>query len=676
MKVLRYPIFGITCFFVSGILVDFYGKPDTTVLFLSLIVTFVAFCLSYFAAKRHFIQRNYFGIFVYLLSFLIGCATQHLYYAPNHVRHYSRYITDGSCSISGTINERLKSNAIADKYLFEVSKINDHVANGTLLLYIPKTVVFPKPIIGTELTTYSTISQLPKNKNPYQFDYAAYMEKRNVFHQIQLSEINYIITGHSRTISSQISTYRDRLLTGFEKHHFKPEVQTLINALVLGQRQDLDKNTSSSYTDAGAAHILAISGLHIAILYGMLVFITRPLKRLKNGSLLLFVIPLLFLWLYALLTGLSASVVRAVTMFSLIGFSRYLNRDSSLYNTLIISFFLLLVFKPVFLFDIGFQLSYAAVFAIVALQNNFKMIRLFKNRIVRYLSGILSVSLAAQLGVLPLCLFYFHQIPLLFIVSNLIVLPLTALILALGIAVTILNFISEPVALFLGKLLSFLIETMNASIAQIASYKELIIRDIPFNFYLMIALYIVFVTLYFWIQKKRASQLLFVLTATLLFQTTIWTVLNYSKHTDEFVVFHNRKHTLITLKTGNRMTAYSNDSLIDRNYDLKMYRKGIFYPQTNCETLRNTLFYRDQKILIVDANGVYNISEKPDIILLIHSPKINLERLIQLLHPKLIIADGTNRISDTERWDASCRKTKIPFYATGKKGFLSIANTN
>lgn len=655
---------------------DFYGKPDTTVLLLSLIVTFVAFCLGYFASNRHFIQRNYFGIFVYLLSFLSGCATQHLYYAPNHIRHYSRFLTEGCCSIKGTINERLKSNTISDKYLFEVSKINDRVANGTLLLYIPKTVALPKPIIGTELTAYTTLSKLPKNKNPYQFDYAAYMEKRNVFYQMQLSETNCIITGHSRTITSLIASYRDRLLSGFEKHHFKPEVQAVINALVLGQRQELDKNTSSSYTDAGVAHILAISGLHVAILYGMLVFATRPLKRLQNGPILLFVVPLLFLWLYALLTGLSASVVRAVTMFSLIGLSRYLNRDSSLYNTLIVSFFLLLVFKPVFLFDIGFQLSYTAVFAIVALQNNFKLIRLPENRIVRYLSGILSVSLAAQLGVLPLCIYYFHQIPLLFIVSNLIVLPLISVILVLGIVVTIVNFISEPVALFLGKPLSFLIETMNTSISQIASYKELIIRDIPFHFYLMIALYVVFITLYFWIQKKRTFQLLLLLTATLLFQITFWSVLNYNKHTDELVVFQNRKHTLITLKTGNRMTAYSNDSLMERNYDLKMYRKGVFYPQTTCEPLRNTLVYRHRKILVVDADGVYTTSEKPDIILLINSPKINPERLIQLLHPKLIIADGTNRIGDTERWEACCRKTKIPFYATGKKGFLSIANTN
>ncbi|UUC45835.1 ComEC/Rec2 family competence protein [Flavobacterium cerinum] len=676
MKVLRYPIFGITCFFVFGILFDFYCNPNSTVLLLSLAISFVLFCLSYFASNRHFQQKNYFGLTLYFLSFCCGSLTQHFHYEPNHRQHYSHFITDKPCSIKGAFTERLKSGATSDKYLFAVSEINNHHASGTLLLYIPKTVSLPKSLIGTRLALYTTLSELPKNRNPYQFDYAAYMAKRNVFHQLYLSKTNFIITGQQQNGASLISKYRDQLLFGFEKHHFKPETQAIITALILGQRQDLDSNTTSAYTDAGAAHILAISGLHIALLYGLLLFLVKPLKRLQNGRILQFIILLLLLWLYAILTGLSASVVRAVTLFSLISFSRYLNRATHLYNSLIISFFLLVITKPGFIFDIGFQLSYLAVFAILSLHTVYKKIRLPKNRISRYLCDILFVSIAAQVGVLPLCLYYFHQLPLLFIFSNLIVLPLITIILPLGILVTVFNFISDPIALFLGQLLSFLIEIMTNIITWIASFRTLVLQNIAFNFSMMIALYIVLIALFLWIQKRIAYRLIFLLTSIFLFQIVYWITIYDHKHHDDFVVFHDRKHTLIALKRQHHIITYSNDSLIDQNYNLRMYCNGLFHPSMVHNPLRNTFSFHRQKILVIDSDGIYQNVEKPDIILLINNPKINPDRLLQLLQPKLIIADGTNSILYTERWETSCRKTKIPFYATGKKGFLSIANIN
>lgn len=676
MKVLQYPIFGITCFFVFGILFDFYRNPNSTVLFLSLAISFVLFCLSYFASNRHFLQKNYFGLTVYLLSFCCGSLTQHFHYDPNSHRHYSHFITDRPYSIKGTLIERLKPGVRSDKYLLSVSEINTHRATGTLLVYIPKAVSFQKSAIGTQLALYTTVSRLPKNRNPFQFDYAYYMAKRNVFHQVYLSKTNFFITKQQQGRAGILSKYRDQLLSGFEKHHFKPETQAIINALILGQRQDLDSNTTSSYTDAGAAHILAISGLHIALLYGLLLFLVKPLKQLQNGRIFQFIVPLLLLWLYALLTGLSASVVRAVTLFSLISFSQYLNRTTKLYNPLIISLFLLVIVKPGFIFDMGFQLSYLAVFAIMALHSVYKKIRLPKNRISRYFCDVVFVSIAAQVGVFPLCLYYFHQIPLLFILSNLIVLSFITVILPLGILVTILNFISDSIVLYPGKLLSFLIESMSTIITGIASFRTFILQDIAFNFSMMIALYIVFIVLFRWLQSRSTQWLITLFTSILLFQTVYWITIYDHKHTDDFMVFHDRKHTLVALKKRNHITTYSNDSLIDQNYNLRMYNNGLFHPSITHNPLHNTLTFNKQKILIIDSDGIYQNIEKPDIILLINNPKINPDRVLHLLQPRLIIADGTNSHFYTEQWELSCRKTKIPFYATGKKGFLSIANIN
>lgn len=676
MKVLRYPIFGITCCFVSGIVVDFYTKPDTTVLFIALAISFVLFCVCYGYSNRHFIQQNYFGLSVYLLSFLCGSCTHHLHYAPNQQKHYSHYLPHhGHYPIRGMLSERLKTSASFEKYLFKVSEIDQQKANGTLLLYVPKTIILPKPVIGSEILLYDAVAALPKNSNPFQFNYADYMAKRNVFHQIYLNQDNFIVTGHSNTITSRIATYRDRLLKGFVKHHFKPETQHIINALVLGQRQDMDSQTVSAYADAGAAHILAISGLHIALLYGILFFLTKPLKRIKNGKTLQLLIPIVLLWFYALLTGFSASVVRSVTMLSFLNLGLFLNRSANSYQGILVSLLLLVVLKPNFVFDVGFQLSYMAVFAIISLQTVFQKIRLPKNPIARYFIGIVFVSFAAQIGVLPLCLFYFHQIPLLFIVSNLVVLPMTTVILTFGILLTILNFIPGSLVLFLGKVLSFLIETMNSYIGWIASFRSLTLRDLPFNLGLLLALYLLLITLLFWSQKRNPIRLMGLLSTLILFQVTYWLTLYRTKNTDELVVFQ-QQHTLITIKNHNHLAVYSNDSLIDTNRNLKCYRSGLFYPKIQYLPLRNTFFYNGQKILIVDRDGIYDAIQKPDIVILINHPKINLDRLIGLVRPKLILADGSNYPREISRWEVSCRKTKIPFYATGKKGFFSIASIN
>lgn len=677
MKVLRYPIFGITCCFVSGIVVDFYTKPDTIALFIALAISFVLFCICYGYSNRHFIQYNYFGLSVYLLFFCCGSWSHHLHYAPNQSKHYSHYLPhSGHYPIRGIITERLKNSTDFEKYLFKVAELNSQKANGTLLLYIPKTIVLYKPVTGSEILIHDSVASLPKNRNPFQFNYADYMAKRNVFHQVYLNANNFKRTGHSNGILSRIATYRDRLLEGFKKHHFKPETQHIINALVLGQRQDMDRDTTSAYADAGTAHILAISGLHVALLYGILLFLTKPLKRIKNGKTLQLLIPIILLWSYALLTGLSASVVRSVTMLSCIGLGLFLNRPANRYQGILVSFFFLVVLKPNYIFDIGFQLSYMAVFSIIALNTLFQKIHLSKNPIVRYFTGIAFVSFAAQIGVLPLCLYYFHQVPLLFMASNLVVLPLTALILTLGILLTILNFIPGNLILFLGKVLSFLIETMNGYIDWIASFRSLILRDISFNLGLLLALYMVLIAFFIWLQKRNAPRFIGFLSTLIAFQIIYWLTLYNIRNTDELVVFQQPQHSLITIKTHNRITVYSNDSLITTNLNLQAYRSGLFYPEIQYLPLHNTLFYNGQKILIVDGDGIYNTPEKPDIILLINNPKINLDRLIDQIHPKLIIADGTNYKSETTRWEVSCRKTKIPFYATGKKGFLSIASIN
>src|SRR5690606_7904768 len=172
----------------------------------------------------------------------------------------------------------------------------------------------------------------------------------------------------------------------------------IIQALVLGEKKDIDKNLYNEYAAAGAVHILAVSGLHVGILYFILAFLLNPLKRIKSGSYLHAIIIVLLLWGFAMLSGLSPSVTRAVTMFSFFAVAGIFGRQTNTLNTLFLSFLTLLIINPMWLFQVGFQLSYLAVFFIVWLQPIFYKVGYSKSRIIRKIWTIISVTIAAQIG--------------------------------------------------------------------------------------------------------------------------------------------------------------------------------------------------------------------------------------------------------------------------------------
>ena len=211
---------------------------------------------------------------------------------------------------------------------------------------------------------------------------------------------------------------------------------------MLGQRQDISKEIYNSYTQAGAIHILAVSGLHVGIILLLLNFIFKPLIYFKNGNYIKLIVIVLILWSYAVIAGLSASVVRAVTMFTAVAIGMHLKRPTNVYNTLTISAFFLLLFKPMFLFDVGFQLSYLAVLAIVIIQPMLEKLWKPKFKLIDFFWKIFTVTIAAQFGIIPVSLYYFHQFPGLFFLSNLVIIPCLGFILGFGILIIILGLLN------------------------------------------------------------------------------------------------------------------------------------------------------------------------------------------------------------------------------------------
>ncbi len=293
--------------------------------------------------------------------------------------------------------------------------------------------------------------------------------------------------------------------------------------------------------------------------------------------------------------------------------------------------------------------------------------------IVSYFYDIITVSIAAQVGVLPLSLYYFHQFPGLFFITNLVIIPLLTAILVVGLTAIILSLLGLKLS-FLFFILAELIRFMNAFIEKIASFEEFIITSIPFNFILLFSSTLVVLAIIAWLRDRSYSKLLFVIASLFILQISCIGSIEWNKNKNEFIVFQYPKKSILAKKIDGELFLISNDSTSKTNYVIKNYIESNFGKIKAIQPLENLISFNHKRMLVIDEKGVYQLPEntKVDIILLTQSPKINLERLIKELHPKLIIADGSNYKNITSIWEQTCLKQKIPFHSTSEKGYYKF----
>lgn len=669
MKVFKFPLLTITISFAIGIIAGFHLQWNFQTLVILLFSCLGIFSFLFWKSKKALLQNSLFGITTYLLAFTLGMMSFYIHSDLNSKHHYTKKSFEEINSIRANVTTTLKPNEKYNKYFISLSQFNDSIASGKLLLYVPKANLETLHS-GDEIWLNAAVYPVPKAFNPYQFDYSKYLEKQNVFHQIYTQENQIKIIQRHKTLDYYIENLRNNLSKSFDIHHFEPKTKAIIDALILGQRLELDKETIADYSNAGVIHILAISGLHISIIYFFIVFLLKPLKRVKFGAEIQLLIVLAILWLFALLTGLPASVTRAVTLFSFISIGNYFNQSKAIYNALAISAFLILLVKPNAIFDIGFQLSYAAVLSIVLFQPFYKKFYFSENKIAVYFTDTILVSLAAQIGVLPLSLYYFNQLPLLFLLANLVIIPLSSLVLIAGIVILPLNYVFPSVAVFLGKILEFSIHFMNDYIHWIAQFKSGIITNISFSGWLTFSMYLVIVAFIYWMYHTKVKNIKYVLASVLLFQLSYISVKWNENQGSELVVF-NEKSTLIGIKNQNSVIAFT-DIPENHNTTLNHYTRGTFSDSLRIFPMQNAISFQNKRILVIDSLGIYKTSIPPEIIILTQNPKINLSRLIRKIKPKEIIADKSNYKNTVKRWEATCRKEKIPFHAIAEKGFYRL----
>ncbi len=673
MKFINFAVVKFSVLLVLGILTAHYF-PITTFLFKYLLALLFGVAILWFWARKQLIQMVFFGIVTYLCFFAIGYFSYQIRLPQFQTDHYSHFVSENKAELLQLkITQNLKPDNFNWKYFAEVNAINGLPAAGKILLNVSKDSLKESFSANEVLLVYAPISEIPKPQNPHQFDYSKYMKSLGVYGQLRVSEKEILkIKSGNQTLRGIAQNIRDEIVKKLQNTKLKTDERAIIQALVLGEKKDIEKNLYNDYAAAGAVHILAVSGLHVGILYILLAFLLKPLTRWKFGVYFHVVLIVLLLWGFALLSGLSPSVTRAVTMFSFFSFAKLSNRETNSINTLFLSFLALLIVNPLWLFQVGFQLSYLAVFFIVWLLPIFYKAGYSKYWIVRKIWTIVAVTVCAQIGVLPLSLFYFHQFPGLFLLTNIVVLPFLTLLMCGGILIVILSTL-EILPDWLASSYNFLIEGLNGFIHWVAVQDEFLFKNIHFSTLKVIGAYLVIIVFALFIKKLNYNRLIILLLAISAF-ISIFIYDEFKTSVNQLVIFQKSKETVIGYKKGKDFIVFNNDSTKNNseNYPIKSFKAAINIDTYFEAKLPQIFQYKSKNILILDSLGIYPKQKNIHTLLLTHSPKVNLNRLIDSLSPKQIVADGSNYYTYVKRWEETCKIKKLPFCHTAKKGAFSI----
>jgi competence protein ComEC len=668
MKFIKFPIVPILGGFSIGILIQYYVPITLVYILIGLVLNVICFGIGYFINIKKKLNYLFYESFVVLLCLNLGVLSSSFNVQINLKTHISTFISEKNI-VQGVVSEKLKSTTYYEKFILKAEQINEQNCIGKILLYVPKNQKIQIEV-GNKIKLFGSPKLLQNAINPNQFDYSKYLKNQNVFHEIKIKKTNTIYVSKDKNFYFYIHFIKSKLLKSYDVKSFKKDNYNLLMALVFGEKTELSKEISNSYTQAGIIHILAISGLHIALIYGIILWLTKPLLRFKKGRLYIFLFSLSVLWFYAILAGFSASIVRAAVMFSVVALAKIVNRQANIYNSLAVSALILLLYNPNYLFDVGFQLSFAAVLSIVIFQPFVRKYSYSKHRAILKIKELLLISLVAQMGVLPLILYYFGQFPLLFLLANLIAIPLSSLILILGLALIPFNFLFPKAAVYLSILVNFLIETMNNFTAWIVKFDVFIIKKIAFHEVLVLLLYLIIAALVYFVYFPKSKNFKPILVSIIIFQLGYFFLNSNEKSNNEFGVFNSMKNSLF-VETINNESIFYTDGFANSKTSIETYTRGKFVKKYRIEPIKNVYSF-NKKILCIDSLGVYNTKQKPEIVILTQSPKINLNRLISNIKPDQIIADGSNYKSYIKLWKATCDQEKIPFHATTEKGFYRL----
>lgn len=558
----RYPLLWPLLAFVLGILLASFTPIDVALGTKSAIAIYAALVLLVLFLS--FKKRLVLGFVLFFFSIGIGLTLlQNQQFEANH---YAKFSGLKKHFFSGKIIAAPIRTAKAIKLEVALSHVDSTSVLGKIVLYTPQDSATLAALPGDKVLFYGKLQEINPPKNPYEFDYRNYLHLHQIYAQTYTTDYK-IVSQPGFSLLRFGARARNRLLHIINQLPFSEEERSLAAALLVGYRHLISDDTQQAFAGAGAMHVLAVSGLHVGILYVITAFLLRINNKKPQRTKWYQTVGVIFIiWSYAVLTGLSPSVTRAAVMFSFITAGYLMKRKTATIQSVLVSMLFLLVLKPNYLFEVGFQLSYAALFGIVYMQPRIvKLLPKSNYRAIDWVWQITAVSIAAQLATFPFGLYYFHQFPVYFLVSNLLVIPAATLAMYYGLFLLIvLNFVEiSGFVVYLAYPLKGIFWVMIEGVKAVQNLPYAVLEELYISrFELVILLVLVFsaADAFF---KKRKRALAFGILALLVLVGTHASRQYQIGRQSKLTIYSIEKQVAVSAQTGRKGTLVASSHLLD-----------------------------------------------------------------------------------------------------------------
>lgn len=564
--------------------------------------------------------------------------------------------------------------------------------NERMIVYLARDPAAEKLKYGDELLLNTLPGLVEGPKNPDEFDYRAYLLRQHIRRQAFVKNGRWKLTAHEKgnAFMAMALNLRRYFLGKLHEYGVNGEEGSVAAALLLGASDQLDPGLLQAYSASGTMHVLSVSGMHVALVYLVLMRLLAPLGKFRYGKWLSFLLQLFFLWFYATLTGLCPSVLRSVTMLSVVILGRAFGRQAHILNSLAASALILLIADPLLLYDVGFQLSYLAVAGIVLLQPKLEEKWSPKFWLTRQAWGILTVTIVAQVFTFPLGLYYFRQFPTYFLLSNLVVIPLATLTMYTGLCLLIVSpfaFLAKPVAW----IFCILLKLLNLSVEEIEQLPHAVMQFSAWEPPELLLLFALTILLVFFLLRRKGYWINFAFISSFLLLTGFVKARKEQFSEERLVIFELNHSSAIGIVSGKNALLLADSALLKKDGDIDFHihpffeNRGFYdetiLPLSDSLSLKNDflrmekswLFACGKKIFIADAATNSGFAAGScDLLLLRENTRIPVDTLISRLHPSLVIADGSDSKKKTEKWKTICEIRKVSFYDVKESGALVI----
>lgn len=605
--------------------------------------------------------------------------------ARNHANWFGHTYNDSSILLISII-EPLSEKANSYKSTVDVVGVirNNSMtkATGKVIVYFAKNERSGALQYGNKLLIRQPATAIKNSGNPGAFNYERYAAFQQVFHTVYLKENKWtLLPGHkANIIQAGIFTIRDKVVELLREHiSSEKNVLGIAEALLIGFKEDLDRDLVQAYSNAGVVHIIAISGLHLGLIYVIITWMLHAIPWIRRRKTTCAIITIVLLWIFALVTGASPSVLRSASMFTCVIVGKMADRKTHVYQSLAASASIMLCINPYLLWDVGFQLSYSAVAGIVILQQPIQRSIFFKNSFIQKAWQLMSVTLAAQITTFPICLYYFHQFPVLFFFTNMVVVPLATIILCAEIALLAISWI-PVVAGMAGKIVSMIISGMNRFIIMVNHWPYSLIDEIYADLYISLALSIFVFSGCAWFLEKRKMYVYMALTGMLCLAIRHAYVNLQTLQQKKIIIYQVPKMQAMDFING-QSYKFIGDSILQqngyrKNFHLKPARISIkaIHEKNELKGLNHAghhIRFHQTNMLIVDQPfTVDHGTEKPsiDIICISRNPTISMKEIQDALRPSIIVFDPSNSLWKIAKWKKDCEALHLPCFSIPEQG--------